>query len=136
MHDIALPFRDFYVKFIRLDRELAYIENTLLTNLLNKLYPRLRVLVVNHDKFTTITLIKNYLINLNNQQRANFLKNTAEKIIKLVVTRLTKVSRSTSVSTSFITNLFKKNSSILIIKTKIENSREIIYFKYERFDHQ
>ena len=66
MYDIALPFRDFYVKFIRLDRELTYIENTLLIDLLNKLYSRLRVLAVNYDKFTTITSIKNYLINLNN----------------------------------------------------------------------
>ena len=66
MYDIALSFRDFYVKFIRLNRELAYIKNTLLTNLLNKLYPRLRVLAVNYDKFITITSIKNYLIGLNN----------------------------------------------------------------------
>ena len=66
MYDIALSFRDFYIKFIRLNKELTFIKNTLLIDLLNKLYSRLRVLIVNYDKFTTITLIKNYLIDLNN----------------------------------------------------------------------
>ena len=47
MHDTALPFRDFYLKFKLLEGELAYNSDYLINDLERKLSPRLLLVFTN-----------------------------------------------------------------------------------------
>ena len=58
MHNIALPFRDFYLKFKLLEGELAYDSDYLINDLERKLSPRLLLVFINvsdlNRGFTTL----------------------------------------------------------------------------------